>query len=321
MSTSTRYFMLTGLGVVAVGLAVGTLAYYGRGAALAVSVAEPAELQYIPADASIVAFANVHDVMLSDIRNRVQAIEPERREQQEFQERTGINIETDIDHVVACMLPGSSEPAGLVLIRGRFDSRRLASLSTEHGGRVESYQGRDLVIFPDQDRFAVAFLEPGLVALGDRPTLERAIDLPRAGGSVTSNESLMEMLNYVEGGSNAWAIGRFDNASSLDWLPAPVGAQASALAAFAAGSRINGGVSALVVAEARDEQAGQNLRDVLQGLVALARLQAASQPELQPLLDSLHFTGAGRNVELSFSLPSEVLEQLLRSGRRAASPQ
>lgn len=321
MSKSTRYFILTGLGVVAVGLAVGTLAYYARGAALAVSVTEPAELQYIPADASIVAFANVRDVMLSDLRNRVQAIEPDNRGQQEFQERTGINIETDIDHVVACMWPDSSEPAGLVLIRGRFDSRRLMSLSTEHGGHVESYQGRDVVVFPDQDRFAVAFLEPGLVALGDRPTLERALDLPRAGGNVTSNAPLMQMLDHVEGGSNAWAIGRFDETTSMEWLPGRIAAQVPALAAFAAGSRINGGVSGSVVAEARDEQAGQNLRDVLQGLVALARLQAASQPELQPLLDSLRLTGEGSNVELSFSLPSEVLEQLLRRGRRAASPQ
>jgi hypothetical protein len=93
-------------------------------------------------------------------------------------------------------------------------------------------------------------------------------------------------------------------------LPEGVASQIPAVKWFSASGHVNGGVSGLLRAEARDEQAGQNLRDVVQGFLALARLQAGSKPEMQALVSSLQVSGSGSTVALSFSVPSEAIEAL-----------
>jgi hypothetical protein len=91
-------------------------------------------------------------------------------------------------------------------------------------------------------------------------------------------------------------------------LPEGVTNQIPAIRWFSASGRVNGGVSGILRAETRDEVAGQNLRDVVQGFLALARLQAGSKPELQTLVNSLQISGAGKTVALSFAVPAEVFE-------------
>ena len=43
--------------------------------------------------------------MLSDFRRRFRDLEPDGDAQQEFQQRTGINLEDDIDYVVSSLKP------------------------------------------------------------------------------------------------------------------------------------------------------------------------------------------------------------------------
>ena len=319
MTRQTSYFMFGAAGVLVLGLCVGLVAYYGGGLpTLTASVAGPEELQYVPADATIVAYANIRDIMLSDFRQRFRDLEPDGDAQQEFQQRTGINLENDIDYVVSSVNPrsGQDEPGGIVLLRGRFNQVQLEALAQEQGGTVEEYRGTR-VWFSQQPRDqgdrapAGAFLEPGLVALGDEASVRRAIDLASSGLNVTADDELMALLGWIESGSNAWAVGRFDESTMQALLPNQMVSQIPALTRFAAGVRINGGMSGTLTADARDDEAGQNLRDVLTGFLALAKVSVGSRPELQPLLDSFQLSGVGTAVTMSFWLPSEVIELLL----------
>src|SRR5438128_11826905 len=109
------------------------------------------ELQYVPRDAAVIAYANVHEVMTSELRQHVrQAVPMQMQEngQREFQNETGINVETDIDRVVACLEPGGTNApgAGMVLARGRFDEVKIEALMREHGAQVESYKGKRLIV-------------------------------------------------------------------------------------------------------------------------------------------------------------------------------
>ena len=65
-------------------------------------------------------------------------------------------------------------------------------------------------------------------------------------------------------------------------------------------SHIDGGLRGTLRAEARDEAAANNLRDVVRGFMALAKMQTASKPELQAMLQSLELGGTGKTVSLSF---------------------
>ena len=311
MTTRTRYVLLGGAGVMAVGLAGGLAAWVSSSLPPLVAQERPDELRYVPPEATILSFANVREVMDSELRRRLREIQPELDGQREFQERTGIDIERDIEYVVGGLVPdGSDDTSGIAILAGNFDADRLETLALEQGGAASDYRGSRLITIADES-VAMAFLEAGVIAVGSETLVRRTVDLPFAGGGVDSNDSLMGLLRHVERGSTAWTIGRLDDPRGGEWLPDEVESQVSQVAAFAAGARVNGGVSGTLTAETRDEETGRNLRDLLQGFLALARLQVGSRPELSGLLDSIRLTAVGANVTLAFDLPSDAVLELL----------
>jgi hypothetical protein len=74
----------------------------------------------------------------------------------------------------------------------------------------------------------------------------------------------------------------------------------------------------MVRAEARDDAAAQNLREVIRGFMALARLQAGQRAEVAEMLNSLQLSGEGKSVQLGFSVPAQLFDTL--TALRAARP-
>jgi hypothetical protein len=331
MTTRTRYFVIASLLVLAVGLSTGLLAYYAGFPTNAFSSqGGPDELQLVPADASLVAYVEVREIMSSDLRQRVRTLLPMKEDgQEEFQNRTGINIETDIDRVIiATTREASAAPPGstIVLARGRFDEVKIEALMREHGGQVEQYKGKRVIVGGQpqgRPSLSLAFLEPGLVAVGSANLVHTAVDLKSGGASVLTNDEIMSLVRDLETG-NAWAVGRFDVLASQARFPSGVQQNLPAVTWFSASARIDTGIRGVVRAETRDEDAANGLRDVVRGFMALAKLQAPSQPALQPLLQSLQLGGTGKTVSLSFDIAPEVLDALgaliPRSRRGDAAP-
>ncbi|MCA1585731.1 MAG: hypothetical protein LC791_13515, partial [Acidobacteria bacterium] len=182
----------------------------------------------------------------------------------------------------------------------------------------EEYQGKRLLMHlgkGDHKPMAIGFLDADLVAIGSHVAVRSAIDANRSGRTVTSNTQIMQQVAELDGNS-AWAVGRFDVLAREARLPREVSAQVPAVTWFSAVGRINGGVSGQVKAEARDEEAAQNLRDMLRGFVAMAKLQANSKPGMRQMVDSLQLTGDGKIVAVQFALPSELLDALENLGGR-----
>ncbi len=330
MSNKTRYFVAVTGAILVIGLGTGIVAsYLGLPVSVFTSAAGPEELEYVPADAAVVAYANVRDVMNSQLRQRFQEMEPSRQHKNEFEEKTGLNFEQDIDTVVAVMMPKSNladkpREGFLILARGRFEAARLEALALEHGATVADYQGKRVITHHDTDRndtanddMAVGFVEADLIAFGSVNAVRASIDARRENRNVVSNIEMMRLVSELDN-ANAWAVGRFDAIAGQAGLPSEIQSQMPAIAWFSAAGHINGGVSGVLKAETKDEAAAQNLRDVLKGLLALAKMQAGSQPGMQQLADSLILSGDGKNVVLSFSVPSEVLDVLegLAKGRK-----
>ena len=350
MTARTRYFVIVSLLVLGVGLGTGLVAYYiGFPAGAFTRTGGPEELQFIPRDATVVAYADVREVMASELRQKLQAsvpVAPDGR--REFEDKTGINIETDVDRVVACLNPSrhSTKPenaqgAGMVLARGRFNETKIEALMREHGAGVEDYRGKRLItgtMLADRNgdnsgdnihagqnhELAVVFLEPGLLAIGTPVLVRSAVDLHQAGDnpqaglqSVASNDELMSLVRSLEAG-NMWAVGRFDVLESQAHLPPEVTTRLPAITWFAVSGHVNGGLRGLIRAEARDEEAANNLRDVVRGFVALGKMQAGSRSDVQALMQSLELGGTGKTVALSFNVPAEIFEAVAAAaGSRA----
>jgi hypothetical protein len=320
MTKKTRYFMAGSAAVVAAGLCTGLVAFYSGGFQALSASTGPTELAYVPADAAVVAYADVRAIMDSELRQRIKSAVPmPERGQEEFQAQTGIDIEHDIDYLVAAMAPptsDSSNKSGLIVARGRFDIVKLESLARDHGGTVEDYRGKRMVTStPDgtmhQHAMTIAFLEPGLVAVGESTAVRHAIDTQMTAQSITSNNEMMELVSDIERTNNAWAVGRLDVLTSHAQLPDQVASQVGSVKNFAAAAHINGGLTGMVRAEARDDQAAENLRDVVRGVLALGRLQAQNDPKLSAVADSLQLTGTGKTVSLSFTVPAELLDMAM----------
>src|SRR5213078_4314695 len=206
MTTRTRYFVIASLLVLAAGLGTGLVAYYtGFQMSALTRRGGPEELAYVPSKVAIVAYADVHEVMTSELRQKVHDAAPMPPDgQKEFESETGINIESDIDHVVACLDPGPQDHngSGMVLARGRFNDSKIESLMRAHGARVEDYHGKRVIIADNHhgpESFSVAFVQPGLVAVGSSAMVRNAIDLQRGGDNITNNDEMMNLVGSLDG--------------------------------------------------------------------------------------------------------------------------
>ena len=329
MTTRTRYFVITSLLVMFVGVGTGLVAYYvGIPAGLAQQTSLE-DLKLLPSDANLVAYANVRDVMDSELRQKIrQALPISGQGQQEIADHTGINIENDIDEVLAALAPSRSAQmpgALLVVARGRFDTARIEGLMRQEGAQVEEYKGVRVIVasshtgsvpstdqtlaFRPTDNFSVAFIAPGLLAIGNQSLTRAAIDQKASGTGVTANADLMRLVQSFDGG-DAWAVGRFDALASQARLPDGLSSRLPAITWFAANAEVDSGVRGMLRADASDQQAADDLREVVRGVLAFARLQSASQPELKTLLQSLTLGGSGNTVSLAFNVPGEMVDLL-----------
>jgi hypothetical protein len=340
MTSRTRYFVVSSLLVLFVGLGSGLVAYYVGFPAGAFSSGGPDELRYLSHDVAVVAYADVREVMASEFRQRLREVAPgQENGRRELEQQTGINIETDITHVVASLQadPGGNMPsAGIVLASGTFNEAKIEALMREHGAQVVDYKDKRIIVAPrpppppadpnaptpetlsNPPEFALSFLKPGLVALGSSSLIRRAIDLENGGDNVTTNEEVMTLVRSLESG-NAWAVGRFDALRTTARLPSAMN-QLPPISWFSVMGQVNDGINGVVRAEATNDEAAKNLREVVQGFLALAKLQAGSKPEVQAFIQSLQISGTGKTVALSFSLPGNVIDLITPAGNQPRQP-
>lgn len=334
MTKQTRYLALGSVAILAFGLGTGLVAYYGGIPSLTASRVGPAELAYVPADAGIVAFADVRDVMDSELRKKLRdALPGDQKGREDLQRLTGIDVERDIDRVVAAIGAGGQQST-VAFITGRFNPTQIESLARQHGATVSEYGGKRLLTgIGDKDadaaddagkrgrrgnhHGALAFLEPNVLAIGAEPAIRKAIDTRASGQNVTGNTELMKVIGSVASGNNVWAVGSMD--SFKDRIPAEISSRMPAVRWFAATGRVNGGIHATLRAEARDDISAENLRDVVRGGLALIKMQSGD-PQFAALANSIRLEGSGRTVSVSFTLPSELIDLVVKQGPRGLVP-
>ncbi len=325
MTKRTRLFLLVSVGVLVLGLGTGLVAsYVGFQGLTIVGSDGPDELAYVPQDSRLVAFANVREVMNSDFRRKLQALQPDSAARtNDFQDKTGVNIESDVDAVVVSLGASTEMGPPLLIARGRFDAVRIEGLMREQGGEVADYKGKRLVtVAGDEHPFAVAFVEPGVLAFGTADAVRRAIDTKSgASGNITKNTELMKIVRDIDDG-NAWAVGRFDAFAASGRIPKEVAGQIPPITWLSASGQVGSGVEGLLRAEVSSDQAANDLREVIRGFMALARLQTGRNPGIATMLDSLRLGGEGKTVSVGFSVPPEMVDVLasMQGRGRGAGP-
>jgi hypothetical protein len=324
MSKSTRYFLIGAATVVLLGLGTGLVAYYNGGLAGAGQTSD-ADLAYLPANAGAVGYADVRTIMGSQLTQKLRQMLPTGEEKDKIQAELGVDLERDIDSVAVAYVGGASPFDGaLVVVRGRFNTGQIEALATQHGATVIDYNGHRLLTMPRGREMAgegvpaathhptagVAFLEQGVIAFGEESALKGAIDGAATGNDIRKNADIMAVVNDVRYNGNAWFVGKFDALTNNAAIPAAVREHLPAVDVFAVSLHVNGGLRGALRADARDDKAAEQLRDVVRGAVAAGKLVSGQSKEVDTLLNSLQITGSGKTVGVAFSLPAEFLDVL-----------
>ena len=140
---------------------------------------------------------------------------------------------------------------------------------------------------------------------------------PGAAGAATGNEELLRLVKEAKDGGNAWVVAKFDALTAGGRVPNDMMQRLPAINWVTVTGHVNGGVRAAVRAETRDEAAAKNLRDVLQGILGLAKMQTGQRADLAAVIDSIELGGEGKNVSLALSVPIEAIDQLAAPGDAA----
>jgi hypothetical protein len=324
MQRRTRLFVTVASATLLVGVATaGVASYVGLERIGLTGNSTSGDLAFIPGSAQIVAFADVRHLMDSTLRQTLQPnlpspVAPSVAGARNPLEEIGLNPETDVDSVVVAALPGATaaDTSPLLVAHGRFDNGKIEATLRNNGGVPADYRGVRTVA---SDKLSVAFVETGVIVIGQPASVRAALDTKYNGaGSVTADDSLMRLVHRVDS-SNTWVVANFQSLQALKPLPGGMAGQLPAITWLAASGDVGNGVSARIFAEGRDAQAAQDLQQVVKGFVALARMQTGQEAALAELLNSVQLTNEGNTVTLSFAVPAQFFERL-KSGTPFVAP-
>jgi hypothetical protein len=336
MTRKTRYFIVAAGAVLVVGLGGGLIAYFAYNRVAGLPAGVPPEMRYVPANASVVAFADVRAVMGSELRRSLMpSVDPESRKgRQMMNDFAGVDLEKQVSRVVAYVEPYKAPdpqaqaepdiPRVLVLVNGTFDPARIETFIRERAGTMDDYKGRKLFVHSEHGHeVAVGLVGSDLIAMGPADLVRGIIDLSQASGranNITANPEMMALIRD-NSGSTAWVVGQFDEIRRRMRLPSGVAQQVPPIRLVSVKANINGGVKATIRAEAGDKAAADQLRDVVRGFISLARLQGGAKPEIDGMLKSIELSGSDSSVRLSVALSPEALRAVAPGPRRRANPE
>ena len=320
MNRKTRYFVIVSLLVLGIGVGVGLVAYY-VGVPTAFAQQGPDELQLVPGNALVVAYANVHEVMASNLREQ-RAPGPSRNSPTASASSKKRPASTSKPTSIESW-PRSSRPtmasvagprSGLIIAAGRFDQVKIESLMREHGATEETYRGRRMFAARRRRRrvSSLAFVEPGLVAVGSTALVRSAIDRKDGGGSVRTNDDIMTLVRSLDRG-NVWAVGRFDALTSQAKLAIEC---ARASCRRSPGSR-SAATSTAGCSATSGWRPATRRRPISSAMSFAASSRSATCrrariPSSQPSSVRYKLNGSGKTVAVSFELSAETLDLLAR---------
>ena len=270
-------------------------------------------LKLFPANADAIGFVDVVSLreapLLKDFIE--QAMQKQRSNLALFQEKTGFDLERDLDRVMAGKV---GQQDFLVVVRARYDRLRVEQFLVDDGHfQSENYQGWMLYRPREEgDKVSVSLID-GTVLLGSTSLVKGAIERNAAPGpSAADNATLLSDIGSIDSGNQIWGAGDFSPDMLPNELRRPSGAQ-QLLRSLHHGTyqmRIDSGVHARARADFQDAETVRNLTDMLQGLLALARMQVSQNPDIARLLDSVQIEMSGASMIVNVNVDGELLKKI-----------
>jgi hypothetical protein len=283
---------------------------------------DQATLKLFPAEATGIAVIDVAGLRNSALFAAFKASGQYPKGLGGFIDATGFQPDRDVDQVTVGKIGAKQMVA---VIRARYDHFKVEQFIQDHHAPVETYLGRtlygvDMKKADQADSASVSFIDDLIVA-GHTPAVKQVIDrLAAPASSILDNAALLSGIRGIEVGNQIWAVGQFDVAAIPESarIPAPA---LEMVKGFKGGSyqmRLDSGVHVRAVGNFISDEAARSTADVIRGLMAVAKLQMAQQPDMIGLLDGLRIDYAGNSMTVRFDGDGELLKRL-QSKRRGAT--
>jgi len=229
----------------------------------------------------------------------------------ELEEKTGVNLQRDVDRLV--MAVGgldAKEPNVVVIVLGRFDVPHIAkAMEAANPGQppfsTKTVSGKTVFVSfrngkPDTELVA---LDPGTLVFGTPVSVEQTLTAQVQGQRpLEANVRLSALVKGLDPASGLWmAVGPSATAAmrkpGAPPTPVPVPESVTMAGRF--------GGSFETIAQMVDEAAARNTADMIRGGLAVLRTQLVQDPELAKIpalkswADGLEISSQGRQMKLT----------------------
>jgi hypothetical protein len=295
----------------------------------------PGRALVLPADSALLAgidakaffaSAGYQQLTSGEIPSLGQALSPEQAETlkkqvregiqkglQEAEDKTGIRLDTDLERVVLAVSDlDAKEPRFALLAWGTFDPekvRRAVEASLQAEGETltaKTVEGTTVHVASATGKpaAALAFPDEKTLLAGQAAVVETIVaSRARRERPIQANASLMALVKGLDPGSGYWIVmdepfvARMQKEAGGSRPPVPLPRTLTLAGKFDGGLELAG--------EMADAAAAKNLADMIQGGLALARMQLAQDPEMQKvpgaqqMLDGVEVKAEGARLTLS----------------------
>jgi hypothetical protein len=226
--------------------------------------------------------------------------------------------------------PGAKTSAdnAALLLKGRFDVTRLTELICRQGCSPETVGAHTLLRLPegsskDGAPGGMVFFDSSYAALGKLDTVRRAAKNYSSGAGPQLNAAMAgwvnNLANYDVWIASSGPFGPMSGAGAEAMDPMAAGAM-SKIAAFGLGIGVSDDVDLALQVLSNNESEASQLREMAQGLIALATLNAdPRQPGMSEFLKRIQLSQQGNLVLASMSVPQDDIERAMRQAESSAA--
>lgn len=264
---------------------------------------DPALSTLVPPDTTMLIGIRAEELMKLPLYQRYLADRPI-GPLDEFAQRTGLNVRTDVWEVL--LITNGKE--SVVLGRGKFANEAEPRLKLEGNAKRFNYKGYNFV---GDEEIAVLFLGPSVAGSGSTAGLRRVVDTrDKANGPPAA---LAKRMQEVPREAVIWAAYGGGGIDLGPRIPPNFGNLVKVLNSVESGLfyvDLRLGLAAKATGTAPAEPAAKELHDALRGLLGFARLGLKDKAGTQSLLDGVRVTQDARNVNVYVDAPEEAAGQL-----------
>lgn len=293
-------------------IAAGVIAMAASASAQTTAVTAEGILKLLPAETNSVAAIDVKALRSVPLVQELIQTRGYSSDLKALSAATGFQPERDADRVTFAQT-GKGRVA--MIAEASYDRAALERYVRERNAAIETYRGHTLYGGPDRAS-SFSFVDRFILG-GDTETVKQVLDRMTAPApNATDNASLMARVRTIEPDSQIWAVGQAD-ASLLQSTPLsvvqPLSDLMKSLTAGVYQMRIDQDIHVKAVGEFQHAESARTAADLLRGLIAVFRAQAAgqqAQPEMVKFLDSVQIDSQEASLTVVIDAPGELLKSL-----------